>query len=191
MGAALDVAAVDPRAVGRAEVGDRPAVRPGADLGVLARDVGVVDDHVALTAAPDRRALGPDDVALAADDDHAAAGLRHARLGELLAHAVRRRVDHRVPVVGLLDRRAVGAGTYEPRLHAELPERERRVGAELDARAAHEGEALTPGMLEQVPRELADDLVLDGLEARAVIWAEVDEVLIGDVGLAERHRAVL
>ena len=56
---ALDAAAVEPRSVGRAEVGEHPgaAVRP--DLGVVARHVGVVDHHVALAAAAERRAPGP------------------------------------------------------------------------------------------------------------------------------------
>ena len=43
------------RAVGRAEVGQHPRAAARADLGVLARDVRVVEHDVALAAAPERR----------------------------------------------------------------------------------------------------------------------------------------
>ena len=50
--------AVEQHAVGRAQVGDRPAVRRGTDLGVAARDPGVVEHDVAVAAAPDGAARG-------------------------------------------------------------------------------------------------------------------------------------
>src|SRR6185503_54548 len=125
----------------------------GPDLGVLARDVGVVDAHVALARTPERRPAGPDDEPLAVDDHDAAAGARDARLGELLVDPVRRAVDHRVPVVGLLDG-AARRGADGPGLDAEFSERELLVRAELDGRAAHQRQALAARVLEQVAGEL-------------------------------------
>ena len=58
--AARRASAVDQHAVGRAEVGDRPAAAARAELGVAARDVGVVEHDVALAAAADHRAAGAD-----------------------------------------------------------------------------------------------------------------------------------
>src|SRR5256885_3843721 len=181
---------VDARAVRRAEVGDRPAVRTWPDLGVAARDVGVVDHDVAVARAPQRRALRTHHVALAVEDDDPAAHARDARLGQLLGHAVRRRVDHRVAVVGLLHL-AAGGGAHGTGLDAELPERELLVGAELDLRPADQREALAPRVLEQVRAQLVEHLMLDVCVALAVLRAEVDEVLVGDVRAAQRHRAVV
>ena len=79
-------------------------------------------------------------------------------------------------VVGLLGL-AAGRGPDGARLNAELAQRERVVGAELDRRTADERQALAPRMLEQVAGELVDDVALDALEAPAVLGAQIDEVL--------------
>src|SRR5205085_8418541 len=56
----LDPLAVDVRAVEAALVGDVDAVRPLLEHGVVARDGDVVEEHVALRCAADRRPRGPD-----------------------------------------------------------------------------------------------------------------------------------
>jgi hypothetical protein len=57
---------------------------------------------------------------------------------------------------------------------------------ELDLRAADQGQALAAGVLEQVGRQLLDDLVLDALEVLAVLGRQPDGVLVRHV--RPRHR---
>ena len=188
-----DRTAVDLDAVRRAQVGDRPAVAAGGpDLGVAARDVGVLQDDVALAAAADDGAAGPDRHALALGDDHRPAAAGGPRLVELLLDA-RRRSSRPSSGRGRPARRRPArlVRAHHARLDAELAEREALVGAELDLRAADEREALAAGVLEQVGGELVDDLVLDALEALAVLRRQPDGVLVGDVGARHRHGLVL
>src|SRR5688572_20204125 len=123
LAAPADGAAVDPDAVRRAEVVDRP--RPvvlDADLGVPARHVAVLEHHVALAAAADRAAAQAELVMHAAGDDRRASGAPGRRLLHGAADAVGRGVDHRVPELGgrrlVLARRAA----HHARLDAELAE---------------------------------------------------------------------
>src|SRR5204863_9302562 len=169
------VAPVDAHAVGRAQVGDGPAVAHRAQLGVAARDVRVGQHDVALAAAPDGGAAGPHRVALALGQQHSTAAAGAARVLKLLLGAGGGRVDHRVPVVGLLH--GLGRGAHEPRLDPELAQAQALVGVEGDLRAADERELLAAGVLEQVGRELVGDLVLDAFEALAILGAEPDDVL--------------
>jgi hypothetical protein len=62
---------------------------------------------------------------------------------------------------------------------------------ELDLRAADERQPLPPRVLEQVGRQLVDDLVLDALEALAVLRRQPDGVLVGDVRAGHGHGLVL
>ena len=92
-------------------------------------------------------------------------------------------------VVGLLDR--VGGRAHEPRLDAELAQPQAIVGVEGDLRAADEGQALAPGVLEQVGGQLVEDIALDPLEALAILGAQPDDELVGHVGARDRDRLVL
>src|SRR3954471_13787338 len=167
--AGSDRAAVDLDAVGGPEVRERPAVAAvGAQLCVAPRDVRVREDDVALAAAADDTAVRAERHALALGHQAGAPAALGAALGELLLRAGRRRVDHRVPVPRLLHGRRRGGSPCgrgrrpdEARLDAELAEVQRVVGAELDLRAAHEGQALAARVLEQVGRQLVGHVVLD------------------------------
>ena len=86
---------------------------------------------------------------------------------------------------------ARSGGLDEPRLDAELAEPQPIVGAELDRGPRGERDPLAAGVLEQVARQLALELVLVALELLAVVGREPDRVLVRGVDARQRLDAVL
>ena len=137
----VDLAAVHLDAVGRSEVGDLPvARRVAAKLGVLARDVRVGQDAVALPRAAERRRPGR----------RGRSGGRRARrspwsrsdarcasgAARLLLGLRRHLVDHRVALLALRRRLALALrGLDEPGLDSELAEAQ----ALVDSRGSTSG----------------------------------------------------
>src|SRR4051812_42601878 len=113
---------------------------------MAARDVRIVEDDVALPAAPEHRAARADDLRAAAVDAQARLAAPGIRLAQRLRQALRGRIDHRVPLVALarglvLARRRA----YEPRLDPELAQPQGVVRAELDRGAGDERDPLAAG----------------------------------------------
>jgi hypothetical protein len=96
-----------------------------------------------------------------------------------------------VALDGLVLGRGVLRGADHPGLDAELAEVQRVVGLERHLRAGDEGELLLARMLEQVGAQLLGDLVLDVVEALAVVGGQPHHVLVRDVRARHRDRLVL
>src|SRR5829696_6900736 len=188
---ALDAAAVDLDAVRRAEVAHDPRAARRPYLGVLARNVRVVEHDVGVARAPERGAARAEELGAPADPQPGGAAAR-VGLAQRLGDPVRRRVDHRV---ALLARAGcdplVLVRPHEPRLDPELAEPQALVGLERDLGRRQQRHALAPGMLQQVARQLATELVLIAGELLAVLRREPDGVLVRRVGAAQRLDAVL
>src|SRR5439155_2158723 len=107
-------------------------------------------------------------------------------------------VDHRLTVFVLLGWAwavsvawlTLTLGADQPRLDAELPERELLVGVEADHGMRGEDQLLAARVLEQVGTELVDDLMLDARIALPVLRREPHGVLVWHVDARNRHGAV-
>ena len=135
---------------------------------MLARDVRVVDDDVALAAAPDRRALPCQHRPLAVERQEPAAACARQVVAGRRGGAVGR-VDHRVAVVGLRRLRVALGLAEQLRLDAELAQVQALVGLELDLRTGDQCEPLAAGALEQVVGELLLEGSLVALELLTVL----------------------
>src|SRR5215218_11193838 len=188
---ALDAAAVDLDAVRRAEVAHDPRAARRPYLGVLARDVRVVEHDVGVARAPERGAARAEQLGAPADPQPGGAAAR-VGLAQRLGDPVRRRVDHRV---ALLARAGcdplVLVRPHEPRLDPELAEPQALVGLERDLGRRQQRHALAPGVFEQVAGQLTPQLVLVAGELLAVVRREPDRILVRHVRAAERLDAVL
>ena len=185
-----DVAAVDPHAVGRAEVGDRPRpCAPGGSRRACARRWSRPGRCRTRGCGRSWRRPGRR-VALALGHQHRAARARCALLLQRRLDAVGRRVDHRVPVVGLLGvvpSPSLTVRAWMPNSpSASCSSVRNSICGPRDQR-----QRLAARVLEQVGAELVDDLLLDALVALAVLGREPDDVLVGHVGARDRDGAVL
>ena len=81
--------------------------------------------------------------------------------------------------------------SHEPRLDAELAERQAFVRAELHGRPREQREFLGTRVLEQVAGQFGHERILVVGEPCVVLRGQVHGVLVGDIGLRHGHGAML
>ena len=147
------------RPVGRTQVGEHPRAAPGADLGVLARDVGVVDDHVALPAAArSSTPAGPTTSRLPSTRAAAVWARARARSSQRLGDPLGGAVDHRAArlfVGRCLRRIGLASGGCTTRVWIpNSPSPRRSSVSNSTTGREHQRQPLPPRVLEQVAGEL-------------------------------------
>ncbi len=75
---------------------------------------------------------------------------------------------------------------HQPGLNPELAEAQTLVGGELDRGPGQQVVLAPPGMLEQIAGELLLERALVAFELGAILFGEVDRVLVGDVDAGDR-----
>ena len=189
---ALDRVTVEPRAVGRPEVGQHPGAAARADLRVLARHVRVVDHDVALPAAAHREPAGRPPAAC-----RPAAAARSRRGSAHAPRAARRAVrrccrSSSAPTspraaarLGLL------LGAHDAGLDPELAEPEPIVGLELDHRARRGASAVRGARARAGSRPARRTAPTRSPRTAPIARREEHPILVRHVGPRQREGLVL
>src|SRR5690606_8862822 len=157
------------------------------------RDVGVVENAIALPGTAER-SHGPVEHVAAVVERDDRAGLLETRGpvgGAALLLLRRHRVDHRVALLPL--RRGLALARrrlHEPGLDAELAEAQALVDLDAHLWAREQRVIVLARVLEQVAGELLLQRALVPLEPLVILRPQPDRVLVGDVHPRDRGRAV-